>query len=45
MKGNARGSVHWGCYYAKALDIEVDPKRRLIGCRESDFVSLLFSDW
>jgi hypothetical protein len=26
-KGSARvrGSVHWGCYYATALDIEVDP--------------------
>jgi hypothetical protein len=23
-KGNARGSVHWGCYYATALDNEVD---------------------
>jgi hypothetical protein len=20
-KGSARGSVHWGCYYATALDI------------------------
>ena len=25
QKGSARGSVHWGCYYATALDIEVDP--------------------
>jgi hypothetical protein len=24
-KGSARGRVHWGCYYATALDIEVDP--------------------
>jgi hypothetical protein len=24
-KGSARGSVHWGCYYTTALDIEVDP--------------------
>ncbi len=24
QKGSARGSVHWGCYYATALDIEVD---------------------
>jgi hypothetical protein len=23
-KESARGSVHWGCYYAAALDIEVD---------------------
>ena len=23
QKGSARGSVHWGCYYATALDIEV----------------------
>jgi hypothetical protein len=22
QKGSARGSVHWGCYYATALDIE-----------------------
>jgi hypothetical protein len=29
--------VHWGCYYATALDIEVDPQRRRFGCRESDF--------
>jgi hypothetical protein len=35
-KGSARGSVHWGCYYATALDIEVDPQRRRFGCRESD---------
>ncbi len=26
QKGCARGSVHWGCYYATALDIEVDPQ-------------------
>ena len=25
QKGSARGSVHWGCYYATALDIEWDP--------------------
>jgi hypothetical protein len=24
-KGSLRGSVYWGCYYATALDIEVDP--------------------
>ena len=29
--------MHWGCYYATALDIEVDPQRRRFGCRESDF--------
>ncbi len=23
QKGSARGSVHWGCYYATALDIEL----------------------
>ena len=32
-----RGSVHWGCYYATALDIEVDPQCRRFGRRESDF--------
>ena len=36
-KGSARGSVHWGCDYATALDIEVDPQRRRFGRRESDF--------
>jgi hypothetical protein len=36
-KESARGSVHWGCYYATALDIEVDPQRRRFGCRKSDF--------
>ena len=36
-KGSARGSVHWGCYYATALDIEVEPQRRRFGCRQSDF--------
>ena len=35
--GSARGSVHWGCYYATALDIEVDPQRRCFGSRKSDF--------
>ena len=29
--------MHWGGYYATALDIEVDPQRRRFGCRESDF--------
>jgi hypothetical protein len=36
-KGSASGSVQWGCYYATALDIEVDLQRRCVGCRESDF--------
>ena len=36
-KGSARGSVHWGCYYATALDIEVDPQRCRLGSRKSDF--------
>ncbi len=27
-KESAKGSVHWGCYYDTALDIEVDPQRR-----------------
>ena len=26
-KASARGSVHWSCYDATALDIEVDPQR------------------
>jgi hypothetical protein len=29
QKGSARGSVHWGCYYATALDIEVVECRAL----------------
>ena len=29
--------MHWGCYYATALDIEVDPQRCCFGSRESDF--------
>ncbi len=37
QKGSARGSVHWGCYYATALDIEVDPQRGRFGSRKSDF--------
>jgi hypothetical protein len=32
-----RGSVHWGCEYATALDIKVDPQRCRFGRRESDF--------
>ena len=36
QKGSARGSVHWGCYYATALDIEVDPQRCCLGRRQSD---------
>jgi hypothetical protein len=37
QKGSARGSVHWGCYYATALDIEVDPQRCCLGSCQSDF--------
>jgi len=37
QKGSARGSVHWGCYYATALDIEVDQQRCCFGGRKSDF--------
>ena len=29
--------MHWGGYYATALDIEVDPVRRRFGRRETDF--------
>jgi hypothetical protein len=36
-KGSTRGSVHWGCDYATAVDVEVDPQRRRFGRRESDF--------
>ena len=37
QKGSARGSVHWGCYYATALDIEVDPQCCCLGSCQSDF--------
>jgi hypothetical protein len=37
QKGSARGSVHWGCYYATSLDIEVDPQHCCFGSRQSDF--------
>ena len=37
QKGSARGIVHWGCYYATSLDIEVDPQRCRCGSRKSDF--------
>ena len=30
-KGSAGGSVHWGCDYATALNIEVDHQRRCFG--------------
>jgi len=38
-KGNAlaRGSVNWGCDYATALNLEVDPQRSRFRRRESDF--------
>jgi hypothetical protein len=29
--------VHWGCYDATALDIEVDPQRCCLGSCQSDF--------
>jgi hypothetical protein len=36
-EGEREREMHWGCYYATALDIEVDPQRRRFGIRESDF--------
>jgi hypothetical protein len=39
--------VHWGCYDATALDIEVDPQRCCLGSCQSDFalpVCLLLQD-
>ena len=33
MKEGGGGEGHWGCYYATALDIEVDPQRRRFVCR------------
>ena len=38
-EGNAlaRGSVNWGCDYATALNLEVDPQRSRFRRRESDF--------
>ena len=29
--------MHWGCNYVTAVDVEVDPSRRRLGRRESDF--------
>ena len=29
--------MHWGCYYATALDIEVDPQCCCLGSCQSDF--------
>ena len=29
--------MHWGCDYATALNIDVDPQRRRFSRRESDF--------
>ena len=37
QKGSARGRVHWGCYYATTLDIEVDQQRCCLGSCQSDF--------
>jgi hypothetical protein len=45
QKGSARGSVHWGCYYATALDIEVDPQRCGLGSCQSDFALQAFVEY
>ncbi len=36
QKGSARGTVHWGCYYATALDVEVDPQCCQFGSCKSE---------
>ncbi len=36
-EGERESSVHWGCDYATALNIEVDSERRHFGRREADF--------
>ena len=36
-EGECERERHWGCYYATALDIEVDPQRCCFGSRKSDF--------
>ena len=38
---SARGRVQWGCEYATALNIEVDPQRRRFGRRESTLLHTL----
>ena len=38
-QGSARVSVYWGCYYATALDIEVDPQRHAFGLWRVDLPS------
>jgi hypothetical protein len=32
-----RDGVHWGCYYATVLEIEVDPQRCNFDCIKSEF--------
>ena len=44
QKGSARGSVHWGCYYATALDIEVEPQRCGLGSCQSNFAFQVVSE-
>jgi len=36
-RGVREGAVHWGCYYATSLDIEVDLQRCRFGSWKSDF--------
>jgi hypothetical protein len=43
QKGSARGSVHWGCYYATAVDIEVDPQCCGLGSCQSDSYKLFIN--
>ena len=35
--------MHWGCYYAAALDIEVDPQRRRFGCLGENVVCVFIT--
>ena len=36
-EGERERDMHWGCYYARDLEIEVDLQYRRFGCSESDF--------
>jgi hypothetical protein len=40
--GSARGSLHWGCYYATALDIEVVLNAAALAAASP---TLLLRDW
>ncbi len=40
-KGSARGSVHWGCYYATALDMRLIPNAAALAAASPSVCLLL----